>query len=113
MKILPPQTKPPTSPIERRHRPRPVHGRQGYLKFRPCLRWDFGFTCPFCLMHESDFVRGGCVENSRFATNDGPNSAGCSVLHHQQMHIPRAMHPRGQFQFDIPRLAGAGHQHHV
>jgi 5-methylcytosine-specific restriction endonuclease McrA len=64
MKILPPQTKPPTSPIERRHRPRPVTGRQGYLQFRPCLRWDFGFTCPFCLLHESDFVRGGCAEGT-------------------------------------------------
>jgi len=64
MKILPSQTTPPTSPIERRHRPRPVRGRQGYLKFRPCLRWDFGFTCPFCLLHESDFVRGGCAEGS-------------------------------------------------
>jgi 5-methylcytosine-specific restriction endonuclease McrA len=64
MQILPPQTKPPTSPIERRHRPRAVNGRQGYLQFRPCLRWDFGFTCPFCLLHESDFVRGGCAEGT-------------------------------------------------
>lgn len=64
MKILPPQTKPPTSPIERRHRPRPIHGAQGYLEFRPCLRWDFGFSCPFCLLHESDLVRGGCAEGT-------------------------------------------------
>lgn len=64
MKILPPQTKPPTSPIERQHRPQPVEGRKGYLKFRPCLRWEFGFTCPYCLLHESDFLRGGCAEGS-------------------------------------------------
>jgi hypothetical protein len=23
------------------------------------LRWDFGFTCPFCLLHEADFVPTG------------------------------------------------------
>lgn len=32
-----------------------------YSRYRECLRWDFGFTCPFCLTHEADIVRGGLV----------------------------------------------------
>ena len=27
--------------------------------FRGCLRWDFGFTCAFCLVHESDLAEYG------------------------------------------------------
>jgi hypothetical protein len=27
-----------------------------YGSYRACLRWDFGFTCPFCLLHESDLA---------------------------------------------------------
>ena len=26
---------------------------------RPCLRWELGFTCAFCLAHESDLVEHG------------------------------------------------------
>ncbi len=63
MKLLRPQTVPPPQPIERRHRPRTAGGRFGYQSYRPCLRWDFGFTCPFCLLHEADLVEHG-VEGS-------------------------------------------------
>ncbi len=35
----------------------------GYRSYRPCLRWEFGFTCPFCLLHEADLVEHG-VEGS-------------------------------------------------
>lgn len=59
MKILPPRTFPPQSRIERRHRPADVTGRRGYQSFRPCLRWEFGFTCAFCLLHESDLAEHG------------------------------------------------------
>jgi hypothetical protein len=55
MKVLPPSTELPAAPIERRHSPRP--GAFGV--YRPCLRWDFGFTCAFCLNHESDFIEHG------------------------------------------------------
>lgn len=55
MRILPPQTQPPASPITRRHEPSP--SRQWTL-YRDCLRWDFGFTCPFCLLHEADLFGG-------------------------------------------------------
>lgn len=59
MKILPARTSPPSSLIERRHSPEPAKGRYGYRKYRPCLRWDFGFTCAFCLLHEADLVEHG------------------------------------------------------
>lgn len=59
MRILPPQLVPWRIAIERRHSPPPAHGRYGYRSYRQCLRWDFGFTCPFCLCHESDFVPRG------------------------------------------------------
>ena len=55
MKVLPPELKPASEPIEHRHRSRPVRGARGFMAFRPCLRWDFGFTCAFCLLHEADF----------------------------------------------------------
>ena len=48
-------TRPAASPIPRRHRPRPA-GRWG--AYRSCLRWDFGFTCAFCLLHEADLYGG-------------------------------------------------------
>lgn len=59
MKILPPRTNPPSQRIERRHNPKPASGRCGYREYRPCLRWDFGFTCAFCLLHESDLSEHG------------------------------------------------------
>lgn len=55
MKILSPQTLPPREPTRRRHRPLPA---KDWSRYRPCLRWDFGFTCPFCLLHEADFYGG-------------------------------------------------------
>ena len=55
MKILPPTTEPPPEPTRRRHEP--AAGR--YQTYRACLRWDFGFTCPFCLLHEADVVLHG------------------------------------------------------
>lgn len=27
-----------------------------YGGYRACLRWDFGFTCAFCLLHETDLA---------------------------------------------------------
>ncbi|MCA9138062.1 MAG: HNH endonuclease [Planctomycetales bacterium] len=57
MQILPRQTQPPTTPIRRRHHPKENGGKGNYRKFRACLRWEFGFTCPFCLVHEADLAR--------------------------------------------------------
>lgn len=55
MRYLPPATSPWSSRIEQRHSPKP--GK--YTAFRQCLRWEFGFTCAFCLLHESDLLLGG------------------------------------------------------
>ncbi len=55
MKILATKTPPPSSPIAGRHTP-----KQGdYTTYRDCLRWDFSFTCGFCLLHEAEIVLGG------------------------------------------------------
>jgi hypothetical protein len=59
MRLLPPQTIPPTHRIERTHDPRVASGRYGYQLYRSCLRWDFGFTCAFCLLHEADLAEHG------------------------------------------------------
>ena len=59
MRILPLQSQPPSTTVDRRHTPRPTTGRFGYQGYRACLRWEFGFTCAFCLLHESDFVEHG------------------------------------------------------
>jgi 5-methylcytosine-specific restriction endonuclease McrA len=55
LKILPPETRPPAKPTLRRHRPNPS---RRWTEYRPCLRWDFGFTCAFCLLHEADIYGG-------------------------------------------------------
>src|SRR5436190_1471867 len=55
MNTLPRQTQPATAPIPRRHTP----SRAGYATYRSCLRWEFGFTCAFCLLHEADLVEEG------------------------------------------------------
>ena len=51
MQLLPPVIRPPAEATTKRHEPRPG-SPQSYLS---CLRWDYGFTCPFCLTHESDW----------------------------------------------------------
>ncbi|MBI5368597.1 MAG: hypothetical protein HZA54_16295 [Planctomycetes bacterium] len=68
MLILPPQTLPPSKPTRRRHNPRPASGEEGYRTYRTCLRWDFGFTCPFCLLHESDLAGAAGAEGSGVTT---------------------------------------------
>jgi len=59
VRILPARLLPWRTAIERRHEPPPAQGRYGYRSYRQCLRWEFGFTCPFCLCHESDFAPRG------------------------------------------------------
>lgn len=40
----------------RRHAPTPV---KNYALYRGCLRWEFGFTCSICLLHERDVMAYG------------------------------------------------------
>lgn len=63
MKILPPVMRPWSARIDRRHSPPSTPGRESYRRFRQCLRWEFGFTCPFCLCHEADLAL-DCAEGS-------------------------------------------------
>lgn len=49
--LLPPATEPWRTAIARRHAPAET---RNYRDFRSCLRWEFGFSCAFCLLHESD-----------------------------------------------------------
>lgn len=51
-----PRIPPYDTPFRRRHRPGPVKGSDGYQDFTPCLRWEFGFTCPFCLLHQAELT---------------------------------------------------------
>ena len=49
---LPAQTVPPDRMLVRGHSP----SLSSYPQARSCLRWDFAFTCAFCLLHESDLA---------------------------------------------------------
>ncbi len=53
--ILPSTTLPPENARTQRHTPTPANRYQAY---RSCLRWDAGFTCCYCLLHESDLAPG-------------------------------------------------------
>jgi hypothetical protein len=59
MKILPPATQPPRQPTIRRHEPKPAQGEEGYQAYRPCLRWEFGFTCAFIAWGDHFYRSGG------------------------------------------------------
>lgn len=58
MDILPSQIELPHVEFGRNHAPKPDPAND-YRTFRSCLRWEFGFLCPFCLLHESDLSRQG------------------------------------------------------
>jgi hypothetical protein len=59
MKILPPVTTPWRKRISRRHTPKQYRGKKAYRSYVPCLRWEFGFSCAFCLCHEADLAAYG------------------------------------------------------
>lgn len=54
-KILPSVTRPWAQAINRRHKP----SRAKHTAYRSCLRWEFGFSCAFCLLHEADIIASG------------------------------------------------------
>jgi len=57
--ILPPVTHPWPEKISRRHTPAPTAEAHGFRLYRSCLRWEFGFSCAFCLVHERDIKFSG------------------------------------------------------
>jgi hypothetical protein len=79
MRFLPPLTQPRTLPIRRRHKPR----RGAFKVYRPCLRWEFGFTCAFCLLHEADICPvGGARGSGLFTIEHGrPQSLAGRLAH--------------------------------
>lgn len=54
--VLPSVTLPWAEEIVRQHRPKPAGGERGYRLYHECLRWEFGFCCAFCLLHEVDLA---------------------------------------------------------
>jgi 5-methylcytosine-specific restriction endonuclease McrA len=56
LEIVPLMTRPPATRRSQRHTPASA---SDYARYRACLRWDAGFTCCFCLVHESDLAPGG------------------------------------------------------
>ena len=55
IRVLPPELRPGQDVIRRRHKPEP--GK--YADYTDCLRWEFGFICAFCLLHETDIIKHG------------------------------------------------------
>ncbi len=53
---LPERSVPPDA-ITRRHSPT----AGVYADYRACLRWEFAFTCAFCVSHEADFTAHGAA----------------------------------------------------
>lgn len=74
MRILRPDVHLPRTPIERRLQPLKHGGRYGYRRYRNELRWDFGFTCAICRLHEADFMSG-----------TGHGASFMSIEHYQPM----------------------------
>lgn len=54
--LLPARTTLPQDPLTRTHAP---GMRAAYSEYRACLRWEFGFTCSICFLHETDFFEIG------------------------------------------------------
>ena len=64
---LPDQTNPPDEATSRRHTPRPVSSKpRAYESYRTCLRWEFGFTCSLCLLHEVQLAPFGARGSRQF-----------------------------------------------
>lgn len=65
MRILPPTTQPPEIPFTRNHDPKEAGWSGGFHEYRACLRWEFGFTCALCLIHEADLADNGVEGTGR------------------------------------------------
>ena len=57
--ILPAVTEPWDRKIRRRHKPPRTAAKDAWRSYRPCLRWEFAFSCAFCLLHEADLATAG------------------------------------------------------
>jgi hypothetical protein len=66
MNTLQPAPPPWSICVQRRHAPAKAGGLHGYRKYRPCLRWDFAFSCGFCMAHEADLCHAGALGSGMF-----------------------------------------------
>lgn len=57
--VLKAKTHPFREKIPRIHAPFSNRGQLKYPAFKECLRWEFGFTCAICLLHEVHLVLPG------------------------------------------------------
>ncbi len=57
--ILPPVTQPWGQRIRRSHKQRRIAAVDAWRSYRSCLRWEFAFSCAFCLCHEADLATAG------------------------------------------------------
>lgn len=55
VELLPLRTELPGAPQQHRHDP----PKSSWKHYRTCLRWEFGFTCAFCMLHEADLAEHG------------------------------------------------------
>jgi hypothetical protein len=66
-KVLPSISALSAAALERRHAPdAQADHERAYERFRPCLRWEFAFSCSFCLLHEAQVCPGGAAGSSQF-----------------------------------------------
>ncbi len=55
MSYLPDQTRLPETKLARTHTPKVGD----YTAYRDCCRWEFGFCCALCFLHEADLLENG------------------------------------------------------
>jgi hypothetical protein len=82
MKTLPAVTEPWNEKVERLHTPKPATRKGGFEDYRPCLRWEFDFSCAFCMCHEADL---------RGRADKGTEGTGIFWIEH---FIPKEQDPR-------------------
>lgn len=65
--VLPYPAVVPPQPWHRRHQPMQApDSKRGYEVYRTCLRWEFAFSCPFCLLHEVQIAPKGATGSALF-----------------------------------------------
>lgn len=109
MDILPARIRPYRRRIRRQHRPAEASYHGGYRSYRPCLRWEFGFTCAVCLLHEGDFIEIG-AEGSGLTTTEHiePRSTAAERANEYKncLYVCRYCNTS---RSDWPRVSGEGH----
>jgi hypothetical protein len=110
MDILPARTRPYRRRIRRQHKPAEASFHGGYRSFRPCLRWEFGFTCAACLLHEGDLIESGAARSGLMTIEHiEPQSTAVERANEYQncLYLCRYCNTS---RSDWPRVHGEGHR---